>query len=74
VPIRYLIGLEDLIIDRLNAYMHWKSTDDGIWVEEMLITHFDKIDWEYLEKVAKREKTINALRELRKRIEERRDC
>lgn len=61
----YLIGLEDLIIDRLNAYVHWKSADDKLWVEEMLITHFEKIDWEYLEEVATREMTFEALRVLK---------
>ncbi|MEM2934726.1 MAG: DUF6036 family nucleotidyltransferase, partial [Methanocellales archaeon] len=45
----YIIGIEDIIADRLNAYVHWKSEDDGRWAKRMMYLHRDKIDWGYLE-------------------------
>jgi len=47
-----IIGIEDLIIDRLNAYKHWKSEIDGEMVELLMNRYFDEIDWSYLEKKA----------------------
>ncbi|SDM52824.1 hydrogenase maturation protease [Geoalkalibacter ferrihydriticus] len=44
----YLIGLEDLIIDRLNAFVHWRSARDGEWAEQLLALHFDEVDFDYL--------------------------
>ena len=44
----YLIGIEDIIIDQINALVHWKSTRDGEWAQEMLCLHAGEIDREYL--------------------------
>ncbi len=62
----YLIGIEDLIIDRLNAYVHWKSEEDGNWSKQLLSLNWDRIDWNYLEKRSKEEKTIDSLKKLKK--------
>ncbi|MFH1259977.1 MAG: DUF6036 family nucleotidyltransferase [Elusimicrobiota bacterium] len=64
----YLIGVEDIIIDRLNAYVHWHSENDGRWAKELLVLNWDKIDWNYLEKQSKKEKTAQALTKLIKEI------
>ncbi len=64
----YLIGVEDLIIDRLNAYVHWQSKDDGYWTKELMIIHQKKIDWKYLQKKSKEEQTLPALQKLRKQF------
>ncbi|MEK7274425.1 MAG: UbiD family decarboxylase, partial [Candidatus Desantisbacteria bacterium] len=32
----YIIGLEDLIIDRLNGYVHWQWEDDRRWVMKLI--------------------------------------
>jgi len=47
-----VIGIEDLVIDRLNAYKHWKSEIDGEMVELLLRRYRDDVDWSYLEKKA----------------------
>jgi len=44
----YIIGLEDIIIDRLNAYVYWDSKEDGYWVRELLGLFIKKINWKYL--------------------------
>ena len=64
----YLIGIEDIIIDRLNAYVHWKSERDGEWAEEMLALHLDRIDGKYLRQKAMEEDVLNALQEMLERI------
>lgn len=62
----YIIGIEDLIIDRLNAYTHWKSEDDGFWAKELIDLHKDKIDWDYLLKAAKDNKVEKSLAKIKK--------
>ena len=61
----YLEGIEDIVIDRLNALVHWKSKDDGEWARRMVELNRDKIDWKYLEKRAKAEKVEKALEMLK---------
>jgi len=60
----YMIGVEDLIIDRINAYVHWGSKDDGTWAKELMLLNKDQIDWKYLQKRATTEKTEKALKDL----------
>jgi len=47
-----VIGLEDLIIDRLNACKHWKSEVDCEMTELLIARYGKEIDWAYLEKRA----------------------
>jgi hypothetical protein len=47
-----IIGIEDLLIDRLNACKHWKSEIDCEMVELLIKRYFDELDWYYLEKKA----------------------
>jgi excisionase family DNA binding protein len=61
----YLIGIEDIIVDRLNAFVHWSSSDDGAWAREMSLLNSGDIDWEYLEKRAEAEGVLEAARSLR---------
>ena len=57
----YVLGLEDLIIDRLNGYVHWKWEDDGRWVRRLVHLYRPELDIEYLRRRANQEKTIEAL-------------
>jgi len=61
----YLVGIEDLIIDRLCALVHWKSADDGNWARELAVLHRDQIDWKYLFGRAKEEKVAEAALKLK---------
>ena len=47
-----VIGIEDLLIDRLRAWVRWSSAEDGRWARRLAALHADRIDWSYL-----REKT-----------------
>lgn len=47
-----MIGIEDLLIDRLNACKHWKSEIDCEMVELLAKRYLNDLDWSYLEKKA----------------------
>jgi len=63
-----VIGLEDIIVDRLNAFVHWKSEQDGLWAQEMVAIHQEDIDWKYIEQRCKKEQVASALEEIKKKI------
>jgi predicted nucleotidyltransferase len=62
-----VVGIEDLIIDRLNAYVYWKSAHDGVWAQRLMIRHADSIDWTYLRKRARQQGVADALTRLKRR-------
>ncbi|NPA54680.1 MAG: hypothetical protein GXO21_08465 [Aquificae bacterium] len=61
-----VIGLEDLIIDRLNACVHWKSYSDCEWAEVLLEEFKEKIDFKYLKERAEKEQVYKKLQDLLK--------
>ena len=65
----YLISIEDLIIDRLNAFVHWKSSDDGYWAKELFFIYGKKLDLKYLYRRCSEEETLDDLKELIKELE-----
>lgn len=60
----YLIGKEDLLIDRLNACVHWQSEEDCRWAKRLLALYGDEMDWEYLRRRAAEEGTLDTLETL----------
>ncbi len=56
-----VIGLEDLIVDRLNGYVHWKWEDDRRWVRQMIASHREDLDVSYLQERVRTEGTAEAL-------------
>jgi hypothetical protein len=63
----YISSIEDMIADRLCAFVFWDSPSDGEWAKLMLESDTDEftIDWEYLEKRALEEGVNDALRKLK---------
>lgn len=43
-----VLGVEDLLIDRLRAWVHWKSDEDGRWAARLVALHGAEMDWTYL--------------------------
>lgn len=47
-----IIGIEDLVVDRLNACKHWKSETDCEMVALLLERYSAELDWDYLDRKA----------------------
>mgnify|MGYP001603760050 FL=1 len=47
-----VLGIEDLILDRLRVWIHGTSAEDGRWARRLALLYGDRLDWGYL-----REKT-----------------
>ena len=43
-----IIGVDDLIMDRLRAWVHWKSSEDKRWTKRLAQLYKDQINWDYL--------------------------
>lgn len=67
-----IIGIEDLIIDRLNACKHWKSEIDCEMAELLVNRYYMDLDWPYLQrKSAKPENDIlSELEEMKRRVQQ----
>ncbi len=44
----YVLGLEDVIVDRLAACVHWSSENDCRWAAVLLRAHRPELDLDYL--------------------------
>jgi hypothetical protein len=62
-----VIGLEDLLIDRLNAAVQWRSDEDRHWAYELIRSNLVKLDWYYLRRRGKEEQVLALLDELEER-------
>jgi len=65
----YMIGIEDIIVDRLNAYKWWNSRSDREWAKKLLKIRKEEIDFEYLNKKVKKEKIEDVFNEVLREIE-----
>lgn len=61
-----IISLEDLIVDRLNACVHWKSMRDCEQAEFLFGFYKKKLDRKYLRERAKEEGVYNELTRISK--------
>ena len=43
-----ILGIEDLVIDRLRAWIHGTSDEDGRWARRLALLYADRLDWGYL--------------------------
>jgi len=59
----YVIGIEDIILDRLRACVHWRSSSDCEWGRRMLLLHHERLDMSYLKRIAARDLTTEKLQE-----------
>jgi len=65
-----IIGIEDLVVDRMNACKHWGSETDCEMVELLAKRYVNDLDWSYLEKKAAMPEndTLSEILELKKRV------
>lgn len=57
----FVIGIEDIILDRLRACKHWKSTADCEWGKRLFMIHRDHLDTEYMKECSTRDLTSEIL-------------
>lgn len=43
-----VLGIEDLVLDRLRAWIHGTSPEDGRWARRLVLLHAEDLDWGYL--------------------------
>jgi len=55
-----LIGVEDLILDRLNGWVHGGSTDDRRWAVELAAVALESLDQAYVQREAINDRTTEA--------------
>jgi hypothetical protein len=60
----FVLGVEDLVIDRLNGFVHWHWRADGRWAERLIALHGADMDWAYLHRRALTEGTDVELRRM----------
>ncbi len=58
----YLIGIEDIILDRLRACIRWRSSSDSEWGLRMLKVHYTSLDLEYMCTMAQKDHAATAER------------
>ena len=68
----YIIGIEDIIVDRLNRYKYWREFDDEEWIIGMIYVNYEDIDWDYLYKKAGEERTTDELKRFKDIVDNKR--
>ena len=63
----YVIGLEDIILDRLLAAKFWNDGSE-LWAEFLLLSRNDEIDWRYLLRRSREEDCADWLSRIRRRV------
>lgn len=46
----FLIGIEDIILDRMSATKHWQDEESKDWATYLMAAYYDQLDWEYIER------------------------
>lgn len=59
----YVIGIEDIILDRLRACIHWKSESDCEWAYRLYKTHEDRLDKAYIQQQSQADLTWSRIQE-----------
>ncbi|MBE0417179.1 MAG: hypothetical protein IBX63_05400 [Coriobacteriia bacterium] len=57
-----VLGLDDLVIDRLNVCVHWNDEESYMWAEVLLASPFE-FDLEYMRRHAVEEEVAERLEE-----------
>ncbi len=66
----YVISYEDIIMDRLRAYLYWNEDFSKEWGMQILALHFDKLDRKYMVEIGKGAETEEESAEIIKWFDE----
>ncbi len=56
----HLIGLDDIIADRLRATVYWEDLSSKEWAVQMMAAQWEQVDWTYLYALAREEPAVFA--------------
>lgn len=65
-----VISREDIIMDRIRAYLHWKEHDSRYWAMFIIETYFNELDIDYMTTVGRGSEVKSEANEVIKCIEE----
>jgi len=65
-----LIAPEDLIIDRLNACVHWKHPEYCEWAKKVYVAERERLDVDYLRECASEELVTDALEKIIEEVDD----
>lgn len=66
----YVIGIEDLIFDRIQAAEHWESESDKEQAIRIGNVFYEEIDWDYIRKKCREELSKDMLDEILEEIKD----
>ncbi len=69
----YVIGLEDIIFDRIQAAEHWESKSDREQAVRIGASFYDEIDWDHVRKRCEEELSEEMLDKVLKEVENEKD-
>lgn len=64
----HVIGLEDIILDRVEAYVHWGDLSSREWAVNLMAAHYGDIDWTYCHHQASKRQCLDAFTEIQKYV------
>lgn len=64
----YFIGIEDLIIDRIQAAEHWKSDADLEQAKRIAASFYEDVDWDLIRMLCREESSEKMLDKLLKEV------
>lgn len=62
-----VIGIEDIVLDRVAAATHWKDRQSAMWAMGLMVAHYDAIDWSYCHRRAAQKQMLDAFERLQRR-------
>ncbi len=65
----YVLGIEDIILDRVSAAKFWGDLASKEWAIYLLAAHYQKIDWIYCEKLVQEKLISDVFQEVKDEAE-----
>ena len=64
-----MIGIEDLLLDRVRGWVHWQSSEDERWARRLAFLYADRLDWQYVRDRTKQvAEEVDAVAQLAKEV------
>ncbi|MCM3175547.1 DUF6036 family nucleotidyltransferase [Paenibacillus sp. MER 99-2] len=64
----YILGVEDLILDRINSHVSTNDTGSKEWALRLMGALYDSIDWSYIHKVAHEQEVLQTIEKFQRTV------